>query len=628
MQVPSDAARPATGLGNNRRLGNRRQCLLSRNDSQEARRHGAIYDSITTACLRWARKTGLSANTGNGNAVGIAFSHLDKTMVVVHVCTRSCPSPMSAGPLASLQKKVVGTAMIVCAYTTKDMDMMEATEASHRNALFTKMAVLTSAIQHKYFDARQQKELVVLLSKMPVNNFRTVCASKETVATLLACMRERNAGLHRAKAAKSPCLAADMCRMLNARMKDLSYTARLGVIDVVVAARACQGVATAELLVANFFMGLKGADLARVKAEFDIASGRSLSDIIFNFLSDEGIRKSVLEHFNKQAAEVLRTEGFQRPMVVLCDVDDTVVQGAFGGGTPKYPTGCLFPGFNAVVRTLGARVVFAPTRPDEMQSPMHDVLTEHGIEQPNVLTGLLVGTTHTDVASTKSRQWVTDRKFDHYIKYMNVFPEAQFVWFGNTGQGDVQRGLELLQKQVTEDGNNPTIRQVAGCFVQDVLSDDGTGFKTSQEQRWDFLERGVYVVNTYVDVAALMCKQGFFAPDALQPCVQEAVHELQGLWKTFQHDGHTDVDDTDKWLRYWDARVSECRQAVSMVNALLRTKSVAEVAVDGLSVRGEAFVAYRDALAAARQQYVEAHQSALQAYLQARETDPALPAPY
>eukprot|EP00041_Stephanoeca_diplocostata_P027078 m.739802 g.739802 ORF g.739802 m.739802 type:complete len:506 (+) comp23110_c0_seq5:699-2216(+) len=441
MQVPSDAARPATGLGNNRRLGNRRQCLLSRNDSQEARRHGAIYDSITTACLRWARKTGLSANTGNGNAVGIAFSHLDKTMVVVHVCTRSCPSPMSAGPLASLQKKVVGTAMIVCAYTTKDMDMMEATEASHRNALFTKMAVLTSAIQHKYFDARQQKELVVLLSKMPVNNFRTVCASKETVATLLACMRERNAGLHRAKAAKSPCLAADMCRMLNARMKDLSYTARLGVIDVVVAARACQGVATAELLVANFFMGLKGADLARVKAEFDIASGRSLSDIIFNFLSDEGIRKSVLEHFNKQAAEVLRTEGFQRPMVVLCDVDDTVVQGAFGGGTPKYPTGCLFPGFNAVVRTLGARVVFAPTRPDEMQSPMHDVLTEHGIEQPNVLTGLLVGTTHTDVASTKSRQWVTDRKFDHYIKYMNVFPEAQFVWFGNTGQGDVQRGM-------------------------------------------------------------------------------------------------------------------------------------------------------------------------------------------
>eukprot|EP00041_Stephanoeca_diplocostata_P027080 m.739805 g.739805 ORF g.739805 m.739805 type:complete len:248 (+) comp23110_c0_seq5:2042-2785(+) len=210
--------------------------------------------------------------------------------------------------------------------------------------------------------------------------------------------------------------------------------------------------------------------------------------------------------------------------------------------------------------------------------------------------------------------------------FMRPFGDLDAAWLvsGMCGTGI---GLELLQKQVTEDGNNPTIRQVAGCFVQDVLRNDGTGFKTSQEQRWDFLERGVHVVNTYVDVAALMCKQGFFAPDALQPCVQEAVHELQGLWKTFQHDGHTDVDDTDKWLRYWDARVSECRQAVSMVNALLRTKGLAEVAVDELSMRGEEFVAYRDALAAAKQQYMEAHQSALQAYLQARETNPALPAP-
>lgn len=62
-------------------------------------------------------------------------------------------------------------------------------------------------------------------------------------------------------------------------------------------------------------------------------------------------------------------------------------------------------------------------------------------------------------------------------------------------------GLQMLQEQTTADGDNATIRQVAGCFVQDVVADTGVGFKTSQEQRWDLLEQGVHVVNTYVDVA-------------------------------------------------------------------------------------------------------------------------------
>lgn len=55
--------------------------------------------------------------------------------------------------------------------------------------------------------------------------------------------------------------------------------------------------------------GAHREDLVRVKTEVDVAFARNLSDVVFNFLSDEGIRKSVLSHFNKQATQVLSAEG-------------------------------------------------------------------------------------------------------------------------------------------------------------------------------------------------------------------------------------------------------------------------------------------------------------------------------
>lgn len=68
---------------------------------------------------------------------------------------------------------------------------------------------------------------------------------------------------------------------------------------------------------------------------------------------------------------------------------------------------------------------------------------------------------------------------------------------------------------------------------------------------------------------ALMCKQGFFAAAALQPCVQDAVDDLERMWTQFQHAGRDSADAMDTWLTCWDARVSECRQAVSMVRVCL-----------------------------------------------------------
>ena len=55
--------------------------------------------------------------------------------------------------------------------------------------------------------------------------------------------------------------------------------------------------------------------------------------------------------------------GFERPIRVLSDIDDSFVHSGWGLGGPKLPPGTVLPGFLSLLRELDARPVFITARP-------------------------------------------------------------------------------------------------------------------------------------------------------------------------------------------------------------------------------------------------------------------------
>ena len=76
------------------------------------------------------------------------------------------------------------------------------------------------------------------------------------------------------------------------------------------------------------------------------------------------------------------------------------------------------------------RVVLCCTR--------YDKLLAYGVENPNVLTGDLRDSLLIPFAPSLSNDWISNRKFGSYVRYKRLFPECRFIWFGDSGQGDVQ----------------------------------------------------------------------------------------------------------------------------------------------------------------------------------------------
>ncbi len=86
-----------------------------------------------------------------------------------------------------------------------------------------------------------------------------------------------------------------------------------------------------QQLAVSILTSCKGRDLYTLKDGFDIGHVEmDFAKLIFNWLTDDGLRAIVLTHVKIQSKALLEQEDFKRPLRVLSDIDDTLVHSGFG----------------------------------------------------------------------------------------------------------------------------------------------------------------------------------------------------------------------------------------------------------------------------------------------------------
>jgi phosphatidate phosphatase APP1 len=156
-----------------------------------------------------------------------------------------------------------------------------------------------------------------------------------------------------------------------------------------------------------------------------------------------------------------------RPIKILSDLDDTLIcsGGSVGNVDKRYPKGIIYPGVNAFYRELdlgpnsehgewpkGAygNLAFISARPkvDELEEATYQKLSTLAAAgklytYPTVLCGNLRGIGGVVLRDFSS---IAKKKYKNFQQYSILYPEYDFVFVGDNGQGDVLAAAHILKK--------------------------------------------------------------------------------------------------------------------------------------------------------------------------------------
>ena len=318
--------------------------------------------------------------------------------------------------------------------------------------------------------------------------------------------------------------------------------------------------------VGSLFLSTEGEDLYRLKDLFDIGEiEMDLSELIYSWITDDLQRTILLRWFRVQSDVVVRAReqrGAKRPLRVLSDIDDTLVHSGFGLGGPKFPAGTVLPGFVPLVELLGARVAFVTARPSFIDHLTYGTLREkYGIRGAVVLSGQLRDSLLVPIAANLSNKWISKRKFGNIERYMTVFSECSYLWFGDSGQGDALVGEKIMKMEGAH---------VAGVFITDVVQNDGVTFKTPYSERAQWREKGVDFVDNYLEVAFECHKRDLLSDEGLDEMASMTAKQVRAIAPRFR--GNCYALNGQAATRALAARFLEYEQQLSRIGQCLESK--------------------------------------------------------
>lgn len=122
---------------------------------------------------------------------------------------------------------------------------------------------------------------------------------------------------------------------------------------------------------------------------------------------------------------------------------DTFVHSGYGLGGPKYPSHTVLPGVLSLIRVLQAPVTFVTARPVMVEQRTFRSLARHGI-RASILCGKLSDSLLIPFAPSYCNARINSTKLRNIRLLLSLFPEDTFLWFGDSGQGDILTALDLL----------------------------------------------------------------------------------------------------------------------------------------------------------------------------------------
>ena len=191
-----------------------------------------------------------------------------------------------------------------------------------------------------------------------------------------------------------------------------------------------------EQAIREIFLSETGEQLTELKLLVDCATdGRDLLHILTYLISSADVRFDIVQHFQKS------TQGVPQTLRVVSDIDDTLFSSL---NDNRYPKGTIYPGALEVLAALSqAPPVFLTARPELVASVFerltHTQLQRFGIKRCTVLSGRVGG--------LFGHQRMADQKARTLTSYAELYPEHQFIFLGDSGQGDMAMAETLLKKK-------------------------------------------------------------------------------------------------------------------------------------------------------------------------------------
>lgn len=290
-----------------------------------------------------------------------------------------------------------------------------------------------------------------------------------------------------------------------------------------------------QVLVAKVLMATHGDDLARLKSHIDRGTdGATLHRLIYEDLSDPVLRQAVLSHFAREARSAdAQSAHVPRDRVrVLSDIDDTLVRSLCD---ERYEKHTLLPGVLEFYRALsvGVRaheaeaqapgdVTFLSARPRELSgfsysSLLNPLFAAHSsviggyglLPAPRLVPG--IGNVHEVQAFAK---------FRNFVQLATLYPESDFVFVGDSGQGDMLSGELMLYHQPD---------RMRAVFIHQIVTDGKHGVLCPYPRSSSDLDRGVSKVaffDTYVGAAVQAHEWGLISEESLFLVAKAAIETL------------------------------------------------------------------------------------------------------
>jgi hypothetical protein len=266
----------------------------------------------------------------------------------------------------------------------------------------------------------------------------------------------------------------------------------------------------AELRVKELFLGLQGRELTDFKNLLDgRGSSHDLQQLLFEDVDDDALRRDILEHLRREAEAVPTGEN-----KVLSDIDDTFLA---NWKDTRYPKGTVYPGVLQFYRELDrgpgvlpgreGDLTFISARPMDPLGLIEDrtlaTLRAHGVGSAVMLSGAF--------SHLLGNARIAEKKFDNFSRYVQLYPEYGFVFTGDSGQGDVLFGEQMLA------GHPEAVRAV---FIHDVVD-------TPEPLRQQWRDKRIFFFDTYVGAAVEAYGVGVIARDGVARVVQATREELE-----------------------------------------------------------------------------------------------------
>lgn len=273
-----------------------------------------------------------------------------------------------------------------------------------------------------------------------------------------------------------------------------------------------------EELLCHVLQSTRGRDLIELKALIDKGGAdHDLRHAVFVAVVDQAAREAVLAHFEAEAKLV------EQPLHVLSDIDMTVWIGTFGSGGPKFPSGVV-PGSMPLFQSLGGRVAFLSARPPIWEGRTRRMLMDDvGIAEAVVLPGTLKAVVQTIFQPNHGHRAMGERKFEVFLQYAQLHPQARFVFVGDSGEGDIDFALAFMT--CLGDGLAKDRRDRA-ALIHDVVQSDGVAPRTPAARRAELRLGGVHVFDTFAGAALELHQHGFLDANGLRTAAHGCLEDF------------------------------------------------------------------------------------------------------